>query len=312
MEISVIICTHNPRADYLKRVLAALRKQTLSLARWELLLIDNASREPVSAQWDLSWHPNGRHVHEAKPGKLAAMLTGFSVSQGGILITVDDDNVLGENYLSNAIAKIREYPTVGIWSGTNIGEYEAEPGPSARAFLPYLAVNEEAADHCSNDLESAPLPIGAGMVVRREVARRFGEYVGEKQKGTAPMLNRAPGRLHAGQEDTELGIIAIKCGFACGRSPAFNLLHLIPRSRLRPAYLARLARSIAFSHSIIYRSHGIRRSHWTIRPQLRPLLVAPARLALAAMRSDWYSVGRLSLVLCTTSGRLQGALIRLK
>lgn len=41
VDISVIICTHNPRSDYFEKVLNALKAQTLSTAQWELLLVDN-------------------------------------------------------------------------------------------------------------------------------------------------------------------------------------------------------------------------------------------------------------------------------
>ena len=44
MDFSVIICTHNPRSDYLRRVLDALKAQTLLREQWELLLIDNGPR----------------------------------------------------------------------------------------------------------------------------------------------------------------------------------------------------------------------------------------------------------------------------
>ena len=47
MKISAIICTHNPRPHYLRRVLEALERQTLAKAEWELLLIDNASTKPL-------------------------------------------------------------------------------------------------------------------------------------------------------------------------------------------------------------------------------------------------------------------------
>jgi glycosyltransferase involved in cell wall biosynthesis len=43
MDLSVVICTRNPRPKSLRRVLQALSHQTLPLNRWELLVIDNAS-----------------------------------------------------------------------------------------------------------------------------------------------------------------------------------------------------------------------------------------------------------------------------
>jgi len=44
MKVSVIVCTHNPRLEYLSRTLEALREQMLPKGEWELLVIDNASR----------------------------------------------------------------------------------------------------------------------------------------------------------------------------------------------------------------------------------------------------------------------------
>jgi glycosyltransferase involved in cell wall biosynthesis len=76
-QISVIVCSHNPRIDYLTRVLVALRDQTLSPERWELLLIDNASREPLSNGFDLAWHVRGRHVREEELGLTRARLRGI-------------------------------------------------------------------------------------------------------------------------------------------------------------------------------------------------------------------------------------------
>ena len=97
--ISVIICSHNPRAPYLRRVLDALRAQTLPAKDWELLLIDNASGEPLAGQFDLAWQPNARHVRENKIGLTPARLRGIAESKGDLLVFVDDDNVLRADYL---------------------------------------------------------------------------------------------------------------------------------------------------------------------------------------------------------------------
>jgi len=47
--VSVVIPTHNPRMDYLKRVLEALRQQTLEQSAWELVVVDNGSKQPLAA-----------------------------------------------------------------------------------------------------------------------------------------------------------------------------------------------------------------------------------------------------------------------
>src|SRR5712671_4531106 len=46
-EISVVLCTYNPREDYLRRVVDGLRAQTLPQGQWEFIVVDNASNPPV-------------------------------------------------------------------------------------------------------------------------------------------------------------------------------------------------------------------------------------------------------------------------
>src|SRR4051794_8039818 len=93
-EISVIICSHNPRLDYLRRTLEALRAQTLSADRWELLVIDNASSLPLQRSADISWHPNASHIVESELGLGPARRRGIHEASAKLLVFVDDDNVL--------------------------------------------------------------------------------------------------------------------------------------------------------------------------------------------------------------------------
>jgi glycosyltransferase involved in cell wall biosynthesis len=138
LELSVIICAHNPRPHYLDRVLEALRSQTLPKQQWELLLIDNSSSTPLRAQWDISWHPNGRHCLESELGLSAARQRGIRESSGTVLVFVDDDNVLDANYLSTALSIGKEWPRLGTWgSGATIPEFERQP-PETSESAPAL------------------------------------------------------------------------------------------------------------------------------------------------------------------------------
>src|SRR4051812_12592949 len=102
MEISVITCTHNPRREYLAKVVEALKAQTLALDRWEYLLIDNASAAERKPTVELSWHPHARLAHEPKLGLTAARLLGIAEARGSLLVFVDDDNVLPPDFLETA------------------------------------------------------------------------------------------------------------------------------------------------------------------------------------------------------------------
>jgi len=77
LQASVIICAHNPRSDYFARVLASLRSQTFPHNKWELLIIDNASKVPLVSDWHISWHPMVRHIVENEIGIAAARRRGI-------------------------------------------------------------------------------------------------------------------------------------------------------------------------------------------------------------------------------------------
>lgn len=101
--ISVIVCTHNPRRDYLDKVLESLKSQTLPIEQWELLLIDNASNKLCASEINLNWHPTARHIREEQLGLTHARLRGIREAKAGTLIFVDDDNVLDHKYLENTV-----------------------------------------------------------------------------------------------------------------------------------------------------------------------------------------------------------------
>src|SRR5438067_12098866 len=120
--ISVVICTRNPRRDYLANTLESLRSQTLATKDWEVLLIDNASDQALEADWDLSWHPNPRHIREDELGLTAARLRGIREARGDILVFVDDDNILGNEFLDRVLAIVAAYPHISV-----CGPGRAEP-----------------------------------------------------------------------------------------------------------------------------------------------------------------------------------------
>ena len=116
-ELSVIICSHDPRSDYLWRVLKTLAAQTLPKESWELILIDNASANALHERYSLAWHLHGRHVREENLGLTHARLRGIAESKADILVFVDDDNLLDDQYLQHVVGIASKYPRLGAWSG---------------------------------------------------------------------------------------------------------------------------------------------------------------------------------------------------
>src|SRR5260370_12163363 len=124
---SVIICTHNPRMDYLARVLTALKEQTGSKELWEVLLIDSASDDPLAGRVDLLWQPNAKHIREAAVGLTNARIRGINESRGNLLVFVDDDNVLDRDYLEQAAQIASEYKHIGAFGASIKAEFEVTP-----------------------------------------------------------------------------------------------------------------------------------------------------------------------------------------
>jgi glycosyltransferase involved in cell wall biosynthesis len=211
--VSVVIPTHNPRGDYLRRVIDALREQMLPREQWELLVVDNGSRVPIKAgagqqdnrsagpqdaQLDLNWHANARVVREDKLGLTYARLRGFAEAKGKLIVMVDDDNVLAPDYLEAAVRIAQEQPALGAFGGKCLPEFEVEPEPWLEArgkglglrdrgereeFFPEAAVAEGGkvgkweGGKVKRAVREFPdcAPIGAGMVLRRDAARAYAE-----------------------------------------------------------------------------------------------------------------------------------------
>jgi glycosyltransferase involved in cell wall biosynthesis len=243
--ISVILCTHNPREEFLRRVLDGLRAQTLLPDHWELLLIDNGSEPPLSKRFDLSWHPRARHIRENELGLTPARLRGIKESAAEILVFVDDDTVLAANYLEEALRVGTQWSFVGMWGGSVVPEYETPLPGWVGTEVWRLTVVEIKEDVWSNLREGyATVPVGAGMCVRKNVCRRFVERCHINKNNLA--LGRRGAGL-GGYEDVEMAHCAYDLGLGTGRSTRLRLTHLIPAGRLTLDYFVRHAEGDAAS-----------------------------------------------------------------
>jgi len=252
--ISVIICTHNPRHDYLDRVLQALKSQTLPIEQWELLLIDNASDELLSPEIDLTWHPQARHIREEQLGLTPARLRGIQEAVAEILVFVDDDNVLDSDYLEVALRISKDWPTIGAWGGQIRPEFEETPPDWTKPYWGMLAIREFERDSWSNLLHpNETTPYGAGLCVRRIVADKYTHLV----RNDPRRLNMGrKGKLLLSCEDSDIAFTACDIGLGTGQFTSLKLSHLMQTSRLEEEYLIRLCKSMTYSHTLLASFRG--------------------------------------------------------
>lgn len=249
-KISVIVCTHNPRREYLQRTLNALQNQTLDTSEWEFLLVDNASESQLCSEWGIDWHPKGRHIREEELGLTAARIRGIKEAQGRLIVFVDDDNVLDSGYLSNAVGIADSCPHVGVFgSGFIFPEYENLPPPHLQDRSHLLALRESQQMKWSNNLSDAEtIPWGAGLCVRSNIADAYVHLV--RRLNVTSALGLRGNKLFYGEDDL-FSWVAVAHGMAFGIFPSLKIRHLISAGRLTGEYFLRLIYGHSYSHVVL-------------------------------------------------------------
>jgi glycosyltransferase involved in cell wall biosynthesis len=239
-ELTVVLCTYNPRPHLLAQVLDALNGQTLPKERWELLVVDNNSDTPLSAAGLDQGRGLPLRVHrEPTQGLGMARRAGVLEARADLLVLVDDDNVLDPEYLERALDIARTEPGLGAFGGIARARIDGRLRGWQRRLLPFIGVRDYGPDPItSRENTWGPWePIGAGMVLRRAVAQEFVKVVdGVAEASELDRVGRAT--LSAG--DSLMARLSYRLGLACSYQPRLAFDHVIPRARLGVGYLVRI------------------------------------------------------------------------
>ncbi len=247
--LAVAICTHDPKPEYIARVLDALAQQTLTQQSWSMTIVDNASSSELASLFDVRWHVHGRVVREERLGLTHARLRAIAETASDVIVFVDDDNVLEPDYLEKAVEISEEHPDVGAWGGQLIPEFERQPAPEVMPLIPSLGVRELWGDEWSTSRGAwNALPYGAGLCVRREVAEAYAQAVGGDPLRSGLGVR---GELLIRCEDIDLAFTATDLGLCMGTFERLRLTHLIGAARVTPDYLLRLVEGNGYSFEIL-------------------------------------------------------------
>lgn len=282
MFISVVVCTHNPRIDYLSRTLSSLGDQDFKNSLWDLLIVDSGSNTPLEEGVLRAQHPSLRIkvAREELAGLTRARIRGIQETKGDLILFVDDDNVLSSDYISNLANFAKTHQDMGVFGpGRVIPEFEQQPDSSLTPLLSSLVLREINTSIWSNIFNDPATPYGAGMAVRRMVAERFSEFI--NQNSFYLQLGRTGNGLMGG-EDLLFSYLSVQLGLSKGLFPEMGLVHLIPAFRVQAKYLLRLAYANGLSEALLERVTGhqtgcpnlawrlldylqkIRRGNWTV------------------------------------------------
>ena len=241
--LDVCLCTHSPDPAIFRRVLDALATQRESRGRYTVLIIDNASEPPLdeSILDDLvANHIECRLIHEPNLGLVNARTRGIRESRAPLILFVDDDNELSPTYVAAALEIARNDVGIGCFGGKIRLPDGITPPWYLGDYVRFLAIRDDGEESITRlTHEWGPWePIGAGAIVRRELAELFVQRVDSDSRVRA-LGRRGRAGLYCG-EDNLMMRSAAQLGMKSSYQPRLSLIHHMPKSRFRVGYMLRL------------------------------------------------------------------------
>jgi glycosyltransferase involved in cell wall biosynthesis len=249
LDFSLITCTYNPDSRILGRCISALERLDLSGISAEFLIIDNNSTEPVCKLPCVRSLPDNffKIGKEQKQGLSFARIAGFNKASGDVLIFVDDDNELDENYLQGVKKLLAEHPMVGAWGAGRIEVDFIDKTPEwIRRYLKFFYQERNLEFTQFGCVVGWPefYPVGSGLVIRKEI---FELYKKQFEQGILTAADRTGDELSSAG-DAQIIWTSVQQGIPVGTSPLLKLKHIIPGKRTSYPYLKRLNYYLSFSY----------------------------------------------------------------
>jgi len=226
-DISVVVVTYN-RAAMLHRTLETLARQaTNGNFSFEILVIDDGSTDDtaaVVAKFAEKARPRPvRYFYKNNGGEGEARNRGVAEARGSWIAFCDDDQLADPGWLAELykVAQEKRVYCVGGAVALLLPEaWRRKLGPLTRQFFGEKWLSPHISPHAARN------QLGAGNVlVHRSVFESAGGFDPTFHQGV----------------DTDFFWRVAAAGFSFGAAPKALVHHVIPNSRLQPAYLRNLA-----------------------------------------------------------------------
>ncbi len=266
---SVVVATY-ARPDAAARLLGDLARQSLGTDRFEVIVVDDGSPEPVAARLDALGVPFAlRVVAQANAGPAAARHRAIELARAPLVVVVDDDMRVEPTFLA---AHLAAHP-----AGSRravLGRLMSPHGERLRLFERYQLAQME---RIAEDARAGRAPLRGSHVYTGNVSFRRADYFAVGGFDLAFRLS----------EDAELGMRLERSGVTIARSDDAVAIHASDHASLTKW----LARSQAYgaADARIAEKHGGDRDAdpwrflFLVNPLSRPLLLLAVLLPAAAL-----------------------------
>ncbi len=224
--ISVVLATYN-RLDLLKRLLGCLARQTFDPSRFEVIVVDDGSKEPV--RLDARDYPFALTlIRQVNAGPSAARHRGVLEARGDILVLLDDDMDLPPRFLETHLSYHDSGPPTAV-----MGRYVSDPMIHEKpAFERYTGLKW---DQLTAGVANGTIPVDGTMLATGNASMRREDYL--RVGGLDLSLKRA--------EDMDLGLALEAAGVHLVYSETAYSVHMSDHTR--PA----MWRARAFLHGTL-------------------------------------------------------------
>lgn len=237
--ITVVVCTYNGQRYIAEVIDSILSQDGFKEFIEKVIIVDNASSDNtknIILSYQLH-HPRIEYIFEGKAGLTHARKHGATAESEWVAY-LDDDNILMDGWLREAVAFISEHPEIGAFNGASVAETRHQLSEEEliilRAVYPNLACTHYCIEEYKKGTEPAMKgPFGAGMVLRSKPLKEF------LDAGWTSNTGRKGNDLGAG-EDGEIVNAILEKGYAHGFNNKMAFLHIIPESRLQMTYVHKL------------------------------------------------------------------------
>ena len=166
IRLSIIVPTYNER-DNIPELLIKL-EQALSGISWELIVVDNGSRDTTPGVTEsFAGRLPIRRLWEPVAGLARARNVGLRAAAGALAVFIDDDEQVAAKFLLACREGCEKYPDADYFGGRINPQYERAPAPWFEQQVvkqwPGIAGRYDLGDHERKYTEGVTPPFGGNL-----------------------------------------------------------------------------------------------------------------------------------------------------